>query len=155
LAVEPAGEVRLELLRRALALAVRAGDLAEIDARSKEVLALAPDDPLAFVERKRLLEAQGEHAALAVLLRARAHAITDRVERAERRFEAGRIAEVHLYDVATAASDYEAALIADPEHLPALDTLADLSFRTRHLARARALYAQLGDRPSSLGTDEV
>ncbi|MDB4970575.1 MAG: Tetratricopeptide 4 [Myxococcales bacterium] len=155
LAVEPEGEVRLELLRRVLSLAVRVGDSAEIDVRSQELLARAPDDAEAFIARKHILETRRDAAGLAQLLRARAAAISDHAERAERRFEAGRIAETELYDVAAAASDYEAALIAEPEHTTALDALADLSYRTRHVSRARALYSALGDRPSSLGADEV
>jgi Tfp pilus assembly protein PilF len=155
LAVEPEGELRLELLRRLMALAVRTGDSAEVDVRSQEVLARAPDDAEAFVARKHTLEARGDQAGLAQLLRARAAAVSDHTERADRRFEAGRIAETQLYDVAAAASDYEAALVAEPDHTTALDALADLSYRTRHVSRARALYASLGERPSSLGADEV
>ncbi|HEX6835979.1 MAG TPA: tetratricopeptide repeat protein, partial [Polyangia bacterium] len=78
-------------------------------------------------------------------------------ERAERRYEAGRLSETELYDVAAAAADYEGALAAEPDHVGALDALADLSYRTRHLSRARALYALLGEHPaaSKLGADEV
>ena len=155
LAVEPEGEVRLELLRRVLAIAARLGDGAEVDVRSQEILARSPGDAEAFVQRKHVLMARSDWAGLAQLLRARAAAVDDAAESAERRFEAGRLAESELYDVAAAAGDYEAALAADPEHLAALDALADLSYRTRHLQRARALYAELGERPSSLGADEV
>ncbi|MGZ3429341.1 MAG: hypothetical protein ACXVCV_21970, partial [Polyangia bacterium] len=157
LAVEPEGEVRLELLRRVMALAARTGDLAEVDVRSQEILARAPDDAEAFVQRKHVLTARSDWAGLAQLLRARASAVDDAAERAERRFEAGRLAESELYDVASAASDYEAALAADSGHAAALDALADLSYRTRHVARARALYALLVEHPatSSLGSDEV
>ncbi|MGZ3407452.1 MAG: hypothetical protein ACXVAN_13480, partial [Polyangia bacterium] len=141
LAVEPEGEVRLELLRRVMALAARIGDLAEVDVRSQEILARAPDDAEAFVQRKYVLTARSDWAGLAQLLRARAGAVDDAAERAARRFEAGRLAESELYDVASAASDYEAALAADSGHAAALDALADLSYRTRHVSRARALYA--------------
>jgi hypothetical protein len=155
LAVEPEGELRLELLRRLLTVATHLDDEAETDVRSQEILARAPDDPEAFVARRRILERRGDAAGLARLLRARAAAVDDAIERAERLFEAGRVYETALYDVASAADDYEAALAAEPEHIAALDALADLSYRTRHLSRARALYAQLGDRPSSLGADEI
>ncbi len=157
LAVEPEGEERLGLLRRLLGVAARMGDLAEADARSQEILTRAPDDAEAFVQRKHVLTARSDWAALAQLLRARAGAIDDLAERAERRFEAGRLTETELYDVAAAAGDYEAALAAEPEHVAALDALADLSYRTRHTSRARALYAQLGEHrvASSLGEDEV
>lgn len=157
LAVEPEGEVRVELLRRLLAVAARVGDLAEADARAQEILARAPDDTEAFVQRKHVLTARSDWSALAQLLRARASAVDDAAERAERRYEAGRLAETELYDVAAAAQDYEAALAAEPDHVGALDALADLSYRTRHLSRARALYALLGEHPaaSKLGADEV
>jgi Tfp pilus assembly protein PilF len=155
LAIEPEGELRLDLLRRLLNVAVLLADTTEIDVRSQEILARAPGDAVAFVQRKRILETRGDAAGIAQLLRARAAATTDPAEEADRRFEAGRLAEGELYDVAAAASDYEAALAAEPEHVAALDALADLSYRTRHLARARALYAQLGERASVLGADEV
>ncbi len=157
LAVEPEGEARLELLRRLLVVAARVGDLAQVDTRSQEILARAPDDAEAFVQRKHVLTGRSDWVGLVQLLRARAAAVDDAAERAERRFEAGRLAETELYDVAAAAGDYEAALGADPEHIAALDALADLSYRTRHLSRARSLYAQLAEHPSasSLGSDEV
>jgi tetratricopeptide (TPR) repeat protein len=155
LIVEPEGELRLALLRRLLALAVHMDQVSEVDARSQEILARAPDDAEAFVARKHILEERGDAAGLARLLRARAAAVADEVERADRLFDAGRIYETGLYDVASAAEDYEAALAAVPDHVAALDALADLSYRTRHLSRARALYATLGDRPSALGSDEV
>ncbi len=154
LAIEPEGELRLELLRRLLQLAVQSQDLLEMDVRSQEVLARAADDPMAFVARKRVLEERNDDAGVLALLRARADAVSDLVERSARRFEAGRLCE-RLYDVSEAASDYEAALNADPENVPALDALADLSYRTRHLSRARALYAQLADRPATLSRDEI
>jgi tetratricopeptide (TPR) repeat protein len=150
LAIEPEGELRLELLRRLLQMAVQAEDLVEMDVRSQEVLARAPDDPMAFVARKRVLEERSDDAGALALLRARAGAVPDLIEQSARRFEAGRLCE-RLYDVSGAAADYEAALVADPENVAALDALADLAYRTRHLSRARALYAQLADRSGSLG----
>src|SRR5262249_42892911 len=106
---------------------------------------------------KHVLTGRSDWMGLAQLLRARAAAVDDPGERAERRFEAGRLCETELYDVAAAAADYEAALLANHEHVAALDALADLSYRTRHVARARALYAQLAEQrsASSLGADEV
>jgi tetratricopeptide (TPR) repeat protein len=154
LAVEGEGPERLRLLRRLLELAAHTGDQAEVDMRAQEVLARAADDPVAFVERKRVLEARGDEAGVASLLRARAQAIKERGERAERHFEAGRIAE-RLGDVSAAAQDYEAALAADPDHMAALDALADLAYRSRQLAKARTLYTQLGGLPSALQPDEV
>jgi tetratricopeptide (TPR) repeat protein len=154
LAVEPEGPDRLALLRRLLQLAAHIGDGAEIDMRSQEVLARSPDDPVAFVERKRILEQRADEAGLAQLLRARAAAVPDAGERAERRFEAGRIAE-KLGALNAAVTDYEEALAADPNHVAALDALADLTFRNRLWARARAIYAALGDRPSSLQRDAL
>ncbi|HEY7954123.1 MAG TPA: tetratricopeptide repeat protein, partial [Polyangia bacterium] len=154
LAIEPEGPDRLKLLRRLLELGLHAGDPGEIDLRAQEVLARAPADPVAFIERKRVLEARGDETGLVHLLRARAQAVSDGGERAARRFEAGRLAE-RLGDTSGAAADYEAALVADPHHVAALDALADLAWRSRQLDRARALYAQLGDRPSSLSPDEV
>ncbi len=154
LAIEPEGPERLALLRRLLELAAHLGDQVEVDLRAQEVLTRAPDDPVAFVQRKHVLEARNDEAGLAALLRARAQAINEPGERAERRFEAGRIAE-RLGDASQAATDYEQALGADPNHVAALDALADLAYRQRQLARARALYAQLGSRPSTLAPDEV
>jgi tetratricopeptide (TPR) repeat protein len=154
LAIEPESDLRLELLRKLLGIATHESDVVEMDVRSQEVLARAPDDPMAFLARKRVLEERGDDAGVLSLLRARAGAVVDPAERAARRFEAGRLAE-RLYDVAAAASDYEAALTADPDNVAALDALADLSYRTRHLSRARALYAQLADRPSSLSVEEI
>jgi tetratricopeptide (TPR) repeat protein len=155
LAIEPEGELRLDLLRRLLNVAVQLGDMTEVDVRSQEVLARASDDAPAFVQRRRILESRRDVAGVAQLLRMRAAATVDPAEAAERRFEAGRISEAELYDVASAASDYEAALALAPEHVAALDALADLSYRTRHIARARTLYSQLGERTSALGNDEV
>jgi tetratricopeptide (TPR) repeat protein len=154
LAVESDEELRLELLRRLLQLATQTGDQEVIDQRAQEILVRAPEDAEAFVARKRALEARGDDAGVIMLLRARAGA-ADLSERAERRFEAGRLAETRLYDVAAAAADYEAAIAADPDHVSALDALADLAYRTRHLSRARTLYAQLGGRPTAVGADEV
>ena len=132
-----------------------AGDFAEIDARSQEVLARAPDDPVAFVARKHVLERRNDEAACwRCSGRARRRHRPIRRASPARRFEAGRLCE-RLYDVAAASADYEAALVADSDHVSALDALADLSYRTRHLSRARALYAQLADRGSSLGRDEI
>jgi tetratricopeptide (TPR) repeat protein len=155
LAIEPEGEVRLELLRRLLALAADADDLDELDARAQEVLARAPEDEPAFRARRRVLESRGDDAGVIALLRARAAAVSDAAERAARLFEAGRLGEVRLFDPAAVAADYEAALAADPRHIDALDALADLAYRTRHTGRARFLYAQLGDRSSRLGRDEI
>jgi tetratricopeptide (TPR) repeat protein len=154
LAIEPEGELRLELLRRLLQIAVQAEDLAEMDTRSQEVLVRAPDDPVAFIARKKVLERRNDESGVLALLRARAQAVRDPAEISARRFEAGRLCE-RLYDVAGAAADYEAALMADGENVAALDALADLSYRTRQLTRARALYAQLADRGSSLSREEI
>ncbi len=155
LAVEPEGPTRVEILRRALALAVERGDSGAVDTRSRELLTRAADDAEAFVARKRMFESRNDAAGLAQLLRARADAVADPGERAELYFEAGRLAESELYDVTSAAEDYEAALAAVPDQLAALDALADLSYRTRHIGRARALYALIGERASALGPDEV
>jgi tetratricopeptide (TPR) repeat protein len=155
LRTEPEGTTRIELLRRLVSLLGASDNLAELDARAAELLQRAPDDATAFLARRRVLETARDPAALAVLFRARATATTDPHERAERRYEAGRITENQLYDPAAATIDYEAALDADPDHLPALDALADLAFRTRHLQRARTLYDRLGDRSSTLAADEV
>jgi tetratricopeptide (TPR) repeat protein len=149
LAVEAEGPDRLTLLRRLLQLAAHVGDVVEVDLRAQEVLARAPDDPVAFVERKRALEQRQDDAGLAALLRARAQAVSDPGERAERRFEAGRIAE-RLGDSAAAMEDYEQALATDANHVAALDALAELCWRNRQLQRARVLYLQLGERPSAL-----
>jgi tetratricopeptide (TPR) repeat protein len=156
LAVEPEGPDRLTLIKRLLELAAHVGDAIEVDTRAQEVLARAPDDPVAFVERKRVLEQRSDEAGLAQLLRARASAVSDLGERAERRFEAGRIAE-RMGAVAAATTDYEEALAADPSHVAALDALADLTWRNRQWARARALYVQLGERftQSSLQRDAL
>jgi tetratricopeptide (TPR) repeat protein len=154
LAIEPEGELRLELLRRLLQISVQAEDYAEMDARSQEVLARSPDDPVAFVARKRVLERRNDDSGVLQLLRSRAQAVSDQAEVSVRRFEAGRLCE-KIYDIASAAADYEAALVADPDNVAALDALADLSYRTRQLARARALYAQLADRGSSLAREEI
>jgi tetratricopeptide (TPR) repeat protein len=155
LAIEPEGPTRVEILRRALALAVERGDSGAVDTRSRELLTRNADDAEAFVARKRLFESRSDAASMAQLLRARADAVSDPGERAELYFEAGRLAEGELYDVTSAAEDYEAALALVPEQLAALDALADLSYRTRHVGRARALYALLGERASALGPDEV
>lgn len=154
LALVPEGAERLGLLRRLLELAAHGGDAQEIDLRARAVLSRAPDDPVAFVELKRVLEGRGDEAGVAQLLRARAEVVSDPAERAERRFEAGRLAE-RLGDPSTAVADYEAALEVDPDHVAALDALAELAYRSRQLQRARALYAQLGARPSALAPDEV
>ena len=155
LRTEPEGERRIALLRRLVSLLDAHDDLTELDARATELLQRAPDDAAAFLARRRVLEARRDPAALAALLRNRALLTSDPHERAERRYEAGRVAEGQLYDVVAAATDYEAALGAEPDHVPSLDALADLSFRTRHLQRARVLYERLGDRAVSLGADEV
>ncbi len=152
---EPEGSTRIELLRLLVSLLGASDNLAELDARAAELLQRAPDDTSAFVARRRVLEAARDPAALAILFRTRATATADPRERAERRYEAGRITENQLYDPAAATLDYEAALDADADHLPALDALADLAFRTRHLQRARILYERLGDRSSTLPSDEV
>ena len=152
---EPEGDGRVSLLRRLLGLLAGHDDLASLDVRAQELLQRAPDDSVAFLARRRVLEGRKDAAGLVALLRQRSLVTSDMRERAERRFEAGRLAEAHLYDVPGAAADYEAALDADADHLAALDALADLSFRTRHLQRARALYERLGDRSSALGVDEV
>jgi len=47
------------------------GDQGEVDIRAQEVLARAADDPVAFVERKRVLEHRGDDVGVAALLRAR------------------------------------------------------------------------------------
>ncbi len=152
---EPEGEGRVALLRRLLGLLTTHDDLASLDARAQELLQRAPDDSVAFLARRRVLEGRKDWAGLVALLRARSLVTADLRERAERRYEAGRLAETQLYDVPGAAADYEAALDADGDHVPALDAAADLSFRTRHLQRARALYERLGDRSIALGVDEV
>jgi len=76
------------------------------------------------------------------------------VERAERLFQAGRLAE-RLGDVASAGVDYEAAIVALPDHVAALDALADLAYRSRQLQRARTLYRQLAARSTQLAPDEL
>jgi len=166
LARTPDGPARVDVVRRLLELAAQRGtggadgasdgapDAERVERYADELLALTPDDAFAFVEKKRLLEARGDDRGVMRLLRARATAVRDPVERAERLFQAGRAAE-RLGDVAAAGADYEAALAAMPDHVAALDALADLAYRSRQLQRARTLYAQLGDRPSHLATDEV
>ena len=149
------GDVRLTLLRRLLSLLEAEEDVDELDRWARVLLAEAPDDPHAFLARRRVLESRKDTILLVDLLRSRAAISSDPHERAERRYEAGRLGEIEHHDIAGAAADYEAALEADPEHLAALDALADLSFRTRHLQRARALYDRLGDRSGLLAGDEV
>ena len=155
LAIEPAGDARLTLLRRLVSLIEPGEDLAGLDRWAKMLLGEAPDDAVAFLARRHVLEMRKEVPELVALLRSRAAITSDAHERAERRWEAGRLGETLLHDITGAAADYEAALEADPEHVPALDALADLSFRTRHLQRARALYDRLGDRSALLPGDEV
>ncbi|MEO6953152.1 MAG: hypothetical protein ABI321_15230 [Polyangia bacterium] len=155
LATVPAGEARLTLLRRLVSIIPPDEDLAGLDRWAQKLLAEAPDDQIAFLARRRVLELRKDVPALVMLLRSRAAITSDARERAERHWDAGRLGETQLHDITGAAADYEAALEADPEHVPALDALADLSFRTRHLQRARALYDRLGDRSGLLASDEV
>jgi tetratricopeptide (TPR) repeat protein len=147
------GPRRLALLRRLLALAVRLQHDDEVDSLSEKILTLAPDDLDAFIERRRLCERRSAPSAVVALLRMRAQVAGDE-ERVELLYEAGQLAET-IYDLSGAVGDYEAALQTNSDHVQSLEALADLTYRTRQPARARALYAQLGDRTSRLEADEI
>ena len=120
---------------------------------------VVPDDePSAlerFADRRRELEAAGEHAELADLLRLRADEVAIPADRAALFFEAARLSMAHLGGAEHAAADLARAVRADPTHPAALDALADLAWQRRDLDHARALYAGLDPRLSVLGADEV
>src|SRR5207253_2303261 len=114
-------------------------DAAEIDGRSREVLARDPTDVTAFVARRALLNARNDWVGLADLHRGRADSLDDPAERAALYFELGRIAAQRLNDPARAAVAFEEALALDPGHTAAIDSLADMTYRQHDWERAYAL----------------
>lgn len=148
------GSGRVATLRLLLAAAIEAHDDALTDRVARELLAAAPEDDAAFAERRRILVARAHEPGLATLLRERAAAIVDRDERAALLVDAGRAAE-RAGDATAAAADYEAVLSGQPDHLAALEALADLRYRGGDVGRARALYAQLDGRPIALPLAEL
>jgi tetratricopeptide (TPR) repeat protein len=148
-------EQRLALLRQLLQLAVDLDDPADIDARSREVLARDPTDSGAFIARRALLTARNDWVGIADLHRGRADSLDDPGERASLYYELGRIAAQRLSDPARAALAFEQALALDSGHTAALDSLADMAYRQHDWERAYGLYGRLDPDASFLGQDVV
>src|SRR5262249_40955700 len=82
-------------------------------------------------------------------------AIDEDRERAVLYFELGRLSAQRFNDLARAALAFEQALRHDPEHMPALDALADIAYRQHDWERAYTLYARLDTEASPLGVDVI
>jgi tetratricopeptide (TPR) repeat protein len=136
---EPA--VALTRLRRLLELEIKLGRGADADVRAQELLARAPDDPLAFAVRKRALSARNDEAQLVALLHTRAQVIPDPDERATLLCQAATLCE-RLGDGAGAIACLDAAIAAAPGYAAALEARADLATRARDFAYAADLYTR-------------
>ncbi|RMH44403.1 MAG: hypothetical protein D6689_02410, partial [Deltaproteobacteria bacterium] len=142
-----------DLRHRLLDQAVAAGDAAAIRRHAGELLERDGGDLAAFVALKRAASAAGDWSVVANVLRTRASAIDDRVERAALLYELGRLYLDRLDDSGGAITALEQALHADPNHPGALETLADLAYHKTDWVRARELYARLRPESCSLPPD--
>ncbi len=124
-AVALAPEVRLRLARTAARIA--AGKLAQPDkAREleREVLRLAPDDPVAVAHLEELATQLSDWPALVASVRRRAEREPDPAAKLELWFEVSRLQEQRLADLDGAAATYQAILDLDGKNLRALEALS-------------------------------
>ncbi|HEY3358993.1 MAG TPA: hypothetical protein VGQ83_37430, partial [Polyangia bacterium] len=142
-------------LRRRIEAAAERGDDADLLACCRELWARRPGDALAFAHLRRLATVRGAADELLAVLAGRIDTSDRPGERAALRCELGFLLEERQADVDTITAIYEAALADDPGSVPALDGLADLCYRRHELARARDLYALLGDRGTRLPPDAL
>jgi tetratricopeptide (TPR) repeat protein len=146
-------ELQQDLRHQLLDLAVAAGETATIRRHAGVLLEEEPADLSAFLALKRAAAAVGDWSILAYLLRTRAGAVDDRVERAALFYELGRLCLDRLEDTGGAISAFEQALSADPRHPAVLEALADIAYQKNDWDRARELYARLRPETCSLPAD--
>jgi tetratricopeptide (TPR) repeat protein len=142
-----------EFRHQLLDLAVARGDAAAIRHHAGALLESDARDIEAFLALKRAATAVGDWSVLAYLLRTRAAAIEERVERAALFYELGRLCLDRQRDTGGAVTAFEQALHADPRHPSAVEALADIAYQKQDWQRARELYQKLRPESCSLPAD--
>jgi|GEM_PF-5632763 len=146
---------RRQIRHELLDLAVAGTDAAAVRRHAGALLESDSTDLSAFLALKRAATAVGDWSVLAYLLRTRAGAVDDRVERAALFYELGQLCRDRLGDVGGAVSAFEQALAADPAHPAALESLADITYEKNDWQRARDLYQRLRPEVCSLPADVI
>jgi Tfp pilus assembly protein PilF len=139
-------ESRAAVLRRLATLSLEANEDTSAERHLRALAEIAPSDPLAFGNLRRIYQRRGAWTALLELFRVRSTVPAERSERVGLLYDIGRLLQDNLGREADAAEAYREALALDPEHLPTLDALADLCFRRADFRAADSLYGRLGVR---------
>lgn len=146
---------QVALLRQLLAQSKKRSDDVASARYARALLSLDPADLSAYVLLKSQAEEVCDWKTLAALQYSRAGALSDPGERSSAYYDLGRIRQEQLDDERGAMTAFDSALVADPEHMAALEALANLAYQRHDWERAHALHLRLRPESCSLSADNI